>query len=679
MRPLASVLAAATLAVAPGAEAAGPAGSFSQLPGPGGCITVVGASNGVASQCADGRGMKGAEALLLSPDGRNVYAYSYDDGAIAILSRDPATGAVSQADSTAACVAPTTVGGDCTDGRFPGNNSDSAHAIAIAPDGGHVYAAGKGAQLVGAFNRDAATGALTEVAGTPGCISDDGKDADGASTCGVTSDLSFSPPQALAMSPDGKQLYTGNLGYIGISTIKVNADGSIAPFGFFPSCYQATYPDMCGQARYAANIFDLVLSADGTTLYAVDQNDGALTGFTRGADGKLFPINGPPGCMLEHSSGDFHNPCTAARGMGTPGSVDISPDGRFVVVSSWEMNGIAVFQRNDGGGLTQAAGAAGCVNLTGADGCGVSRATIGIYGMQFSPDGKTLFAAAYGDDTGGSDAIAIFDVGADGTLTQRPGPAGCISDSGADTTGTPGTCAAARGAGGPVGLTMTPDGEFLYDTAYYDGGVSGFRLEHAPACADTSGSTAAATPVAVPVTCSDADGDALTLAGVDGPAHGNVSFSGLTATYAPTPGFSGTDSFRVTGNDGVNDSAPATVTVTVAAAPGAKKTPLALTAKVKPKRDRALPFVYTFSGRLTPAAGTTCSGSVRVTLRKGRKTIARKSGAVASSCAWRVRIKIRSRKKLGRKRTGSLKATPVFSGNASLTGLTGKTVRVRYG
>jgi hypothetical protein len=144
-------------------NAVGPAGSLTQLAGTAGCITDDGTSNGVAAQCADGRGLSGAEAVTLSPDGRFAYSYSYDTGAIAILARDPATGALSQADNSGACVGPTDIGTACTDGRFPGVQSDSGHAIVISPDGAFLFAAGSTGSIVGAFKRDLATGGLTEV------------------------------------------------------------------------------------------------------------------------------------------------------------------------------------------------------------------------------------------------------------------------------------------------------------------------------------------------------------------------------------------------------------------------------------------------------------------------------------------------------------------------------------
>src|SRR6478736_8179162 len=134
--------AATWLALAGPALASGPAGSISQPAGTAGCITDDGTSNAVAGQCADGRGLGGAEPVVISPDGRFVYTYSYDSGAIATIGRDPATGVLTQADNTAACLAYNTLGGVCTDSPFPGSGADTGHSLVLSPDGAFLFAAG---------------------------------------------------------------------------------------------------------------------------------------------------------------------------------------------------------------------------------------------------------------------------------------------------------------------------------------------------------------------------------------------------------------------------------------------------------------------------------------------------------------------------------------------------------
>jgi hypothetical protein len=274
-------------------------------------------------------------------------------------------------------------------------------------------------------------------------------------------------------------------------------------------------------------------------------------------------------------------------------------------------------------------------------------------------------------------------VGSDGTLTQRAGALGCFNDTATDSDGAAGGCTMARGVWGTVGLVFSADGSRLYATGYIDGGVASFAVEVAPACANASASTAFGTAVTVPVACTDANGDTVTLAGVDGPSHGTVTFSGLSATYTPAAGYSGDDSFRVKGNDGANFSAPATVTVHVAAAPPppavVKKAPKKLSLSAKPKRDRTLPFKFTFSGKLSPATGTVCSGKVVVTVKHGKKTVARKTAKLSSSCKWKAVVKFTNRKKLGKKRSGKLVAKARYGGNAALNAKSSKALTVRYG
>ncbi|MCA9676430.1 MAG: tandem-95 repeat protein [Myxococcales bacterium] len=62
---------------------------------------------------------------------------------------------------------------------------------------------------------------------------------------------------------------------------------------------------------------------------------------------------------------------------------------------------------------------------------------------------------------------------------------------------------------------------------------------------------------------SDADGDPLTFAIVDGPTHGTVTGTAPALVYHPAPDFHGDDALTFTASDGVLTSAPGTVTFTV--------------------------------------------------------------------------------------------------------------------
>ncbi len=82
------------------------------------------------------------------------------------------------------------------------------------------------------------------------------------------------------------------------------------------------------------------------------------------------------------------------------------------------------------------------------------------------------------------------------------------------------------------------------------------NAQEAPATEDTAAS--------ITLTGTDADNNLLTFTIVTGPSQGVANLAGATVTYTPNANFNGVDSFTFTVNDGNVDSAPATVTITVA-------------------------------------------------------------------------------------------------------------------
>jgi hypothetical protein len=83
----------------------------------------------------------------------------------------------------------------------------------------------------------------------------------------------------------------------------------------------------------------------------------------------------------------------------------------------------------------------------------------------------------------------------------------------------------------------------------------------APTVSPVSASTAYNTAVGVGLSPS---GAYSSLAVASGPAHGSASISGTTATYTPTAGYYGADSFTYTATGPGGTSAPASVSITVA-------------------------------------------------------------------------------------------------------------------
>jgi len=110
--------------------------------------------------------------------------------------------------------------------------------------------------------------------------------------------------------------------------------------------------------------------------------------------------------------------------------------------------------------------------------------------------------------------------------------------------------------------------------------------------------------------------------------------------------------------------------------------PTSLTARVKPKRDRSLPFRYVVAGRLgrppaVPAANA-CRGRVTIKVKLKRRTIVTRRARLSRSCRYRKAIAIRSTRRL-RASKGRLKVIASFGGNRVLTSRRAKPRVVAFG
>ena len=85
-----------------------------------------------------------------------------------------------------------------------------------------------------------------------------------------------------------------------------------------------------------------------------------------------------------------------------------------------------------------------------------------------------------------------------------------------------------------------------------------------PVATAQSITTAEDTAAAVRLMGSDVDGNALTYRVVGSPSHGTLSGTAPNLTYTPAASYTGLDSFTFVAHDGQADSAPATISITVA-------------------------------------------------------------------------------------------------------------------
>lgn len=85
----------------------------------------------------------------------------------------------------------------------------------------------------------------------------------------------------------------------------------------------------------------------------------------------------------------------------------------------------------------------------------------------------------------------------------------------------------------------------------------------APVVAGAAVNTEAGVPVVIPLSATDANGNALTLRIISQATRGTVALAGTIATYHPEAGFAGNDAFTFAANDGSTDSNLGTITIAV--------------------------------------------------------------------------------------------------------------------
>jgi len=138
---------------APVAKKPGKPGTLTQLSGPRGCIVnraAKGAGDCARARALDGPGpFMGSRAIALSPNGRHVYVASSGSDAIAIFSRDPKTGALTQPTGKGGCIA-----AKGADGCAAAIGLDEPNSVAVSADGKNVYATSRaGNSISSAANR----------------------------------------------------------------------------------------------------------------------------------------------------------------------------------------------------------------------------------------------------------------------------------------------------------------------------------------------------------------------------------------------------------------------------------------------------------------------------------------------------------------------------------------------
>ncbi len=429
-------------------------GTLTQLAGKRGCLVDRTAKAGTCgtARALDGPGpFMGSRAIAVSPDGKHVYVASSKSDAIAIFRRDRQTGVLTQAKKTKGCIA-----AKGASGCAAAIGLDEPNSVAISADGRSVYATSRAANSVTTFVRNPATGALRQLPPPlSGCIS-------GLPVPECATGLALLAPDVVVVSPDGNNVYVGSFFGNSVAAFSRNpTTGALSQLAGSAACI-AEATAGCTTGIALKSVEGLAISGDGTSVYAATALSNAVVNLSRNpTTGALAQASDGIGCV---AAGELAG-CTPGLQLTGANAVAVSPDDDDVYATSLFSNSVTSFSRSGStGALTQKMGTAGCLIYLRSAGCSFGRALIAPEGLAVSPDGTSVYAAAFE-----SGAIAVLDRGKSGAVAQKPGAAGCLASH-----SLPG-CTVARALKGVSSIALSPDGRFVYSTAFESDAVDVFR------------------------------------------------------------------------------------------------------------------------------------------------------------------------------------------------------------
>lgn len=271
-------------------------GGLTRLPGAAGCHAAA------AGTCTVARALAGALAVAVSPDNEHVYVTTSSESIVA-FKRNLATGALTQPSGPEGCYTRAATAG-CTHVPTMGGSWD----IAIAPDGSSLYIAAFNQDTLVGFSRNATTGALTV---HPALAPVRGLDA----PFGLAIGGSF--VYATGVNSDSVAVFSRSL-----------LNGQLSQLGGTAGCI-AHAVEGCAPAHHLDGPAGVAVTKDGRNVYVASSLSDAVAVFTRNlVTGSLVQGAGSDGCLGAGVAG-----CTTVAG-GFDNVVGVAaPDNAVVLVS----------------------------------------------------------------------------------------------------------------------------------------------------------------------------------------------------------------------------------------------------------------------------------------------------------------------------------------------------------
>lgn len=500
--------------------------NLTQLPGAEACITNIDASNDCTATV---RGMASDRGLVVSPDGKNVYALTTasDSGGLLIFDRDPNSGAIQQKSGTAGCIVDReNPDPACASAQLVGFNYGGGIGITVSPDGENVYIAGSDDGSISTFSRNTSSGELTQLSGSAGCLQDKLSNKKLPNDCDQTA-RKLQAINMVAISPDGKNAYGATWSESIVVLDRDPVTGALTQKAGAAGCLLRGGTDGCSNSPITQTQ-NLIVSPDGKHVYATSYTRGRVWVLHRDAATGTLTVGD---CYkgVGNTTDSCANDAAPFRGVDGSGTKAVnhiyqSADGEYLYAMGKGI-GIAILQRDaTTGALSQASGTDGCI----AD---ASAITAGSAFENCAP--ARGITETYKDLVVGSttaylmspnQGILVFNRNAStGALAQPADTSGCLTNTASsgitDCSATATGLASTTGALSPDGATLYALGDFsavaqtisILDT---DGNIGGGPDDLFPQSGDNqSGEVGTEVEAAPSVLVTDANGNPV--AGVE--------------------------------------------------------------------------------------------------------------------------------------------------------------------
>ncbi|MBK1878668.1 beta-propeller fold lactonase family protein [Pelagicoccus mobilis] len=243
-------------------------------------------------------GLDGARSVVVSPDGKNLYAAAFDDNKLSVFSRNTTTGVASFL-------------GVYEEGDQGVEELTDPHVLALSPDGKHLYVALWSNEIV-VFSRDSSTGLLSYL----------------SKVAYLTGESKDESPRDLTFSPDGKFAYVVSVNNDAMSVFSRDAETGALTLDGNISDGNGGVSDLDGPHAIS-------MSSDGAYIYVAAFGSDSVTSFER---------NSETGQATYYQS--IHPEVGDEWSMNAPLAIGTSPDGEHVYVgASFSGSSVVTFRR----------------------------------------------------------------------------------------------------------------------------------------------------------------------------------------------------------------------------------------------------------------------------------------------------------------------------------------------